>query len=163
MSLSTKQKITTNQANISTLQSDVQTLTNNVAAAVAFHNVLVENEDIVNLIARIDANLGSINTLNTQTSEQASTISLLQGQISSNDSEITSITQGFHADIGAVNSRVDQEVLDRNAAIEVETINRGTAISQVQQSVTTEVNLRNGQKAELDGQNKALGRVRTFC
>ena len=120
MSLSTKQKITTNQANISTLQSEVANLTSNVAAAVAFHNVLVENEDITGLIQRIDTNLGSINTLNTQTSEQASTISLLQGQISSNDSEITSITQGFHADIAAVNSRVDQEVLDRNAAIQVE-------------------------------------------
>ena len=67
MSLSTKQKITTNQANISTLQSEVANLTNNVAAAVAFHNVLVENNDITGLIQRIDTNLVSINTLNTQT------------------------------------------------------------------------------------------------
>ena len=57
MSLSTKQKITTNKANITTLQSEVANLTSNVAAAVAFHNVLVENEDITGLIQRIDTNL----------------------------------------------------------------------------------------------------------
>lgn len=162
MSLSTKQKITSNQSNISTLQSDVQTLTNNVAAAVAFHNVLIENEDITSLINRIDTNLVSIGTLNTQTTEQAAQISNLQTQISSNDSEITSLTQGFHNDIAALNAQLVQDIGDVNtlivqkesettAKIQVETDARVNAINQVQQSVTDEVNLRNTQKAELDG------------
>ena len=141
MSLSLQQKILASSNYIGTLQTNLATLTVNVAEAVAFHkNIIHDDANVAELANRVTANAGNIGSLQSTTATQASEIATITSNVATNAQAIADYNTQFVQQISAERVRAEAVEATLTSNLSSEQARAEAAESDITSAYTAMVN-----------------------